>query len=227
MVKLNIDLPKSMFRIAQNDGTREKPYDLCLSCPFFGESCDGPNVLAMEYPRWVEWANTRARQLGLTRADIAERSNLPKGTVDSALSGRNKDIRSATMRDITEVLIGGCWGQYPCHLAAMLMRGELEDTAQEDESTLPLRETERRLQAVEAERDDLLRKLADSDNRTQAQLDKFEAEAQKKIEWLKGNIAEQRKVKVIYGAILVALVAFMVALFTADLMMPETGWIRF
>ena len=119
IVKVPADL-----RQAVSHADPEKPYDICLNCDFLQKSCDGPNMLAMDYPRWVEWANNRAKQLRLTRAQIAEQSNIPKSTLDSILSGRTQDIRASTMRAITKVLVGGCWGQYPCHIAAMLIESE-------------------------------------------------------------------------------------------------------
>lgn len=92
-----------------------KPYNICLSCPHLGKSCDGPNFLAMSFERWLEWCTIRADALDLTHADIAARAGIAKGTVDSILSGRSGDVRRETMAAITHALTGECWGQYPCH----------------------------------------------------------------------------------------------------------------
>lgn len=136
MKKIAFDVPRKMFQVAQQPGAKDTPYDLCLQCPFMNESCDGPNILAMTNERWVEWANRRATQLGLTRADISESSGIPLSTINTVMSGRTKDMRHSTMRDLSKVLIGGCWGQYPCHFASLLLNGEhLEE---ESESALEL-----------------------------------------------------------------------------------------
>lgn len=124
MKKIAFDVPRKMFQVAQQPGAKDTPYDLCLQCPFMNETCDGPNVLAMSNERWVEWANRRANQMDLTRADIAEQSGIPLSTINTVMSGRTKDARHSTIRDITRVLIGGCWGQYPCHFAALLLNGD-------------------------------------------------------------------------------------------------------
>ncbi len=98
-----------------NTNQTEKPYDVCLYCPHIGKTCDGPNFLAMTFPRWIEWCNLRASYLRITHSQIAERSKIAKGTIDGVLSGQRDDIRVSTMAAITHALTGECWGQYPCH----------------------------------------------------------------------------------------------------------------
>jgi len=128
MVKIQFDVPKSMIDFCHTKTAKSKLYDICLQCPYMRESCDGPNVLAMEYVRWAEWARERIKRMGLARADVAEEAELSLSTVNSALSGAGYDIRTDTMRRITKAIIGGCWGQYPCHFAALLIEGaDLED----------------------------------------------------------------------------------------------------
>ena len=53
--------------------------------------------------------------LGMTHQKIADTANLPKGTVDAVLSGKNTDVRRDTMAAITHAVTGDCWGKYPCH----------------------------------------------------------------------------------------------------------------
>lgn len=190
MIKIEVDAPKSMKDFARTPQARTKPYDICLYCPFMCTTCDGPNILAMEYPRWVEWAKERIRQLGLTRVEMAERSGVPQSTIASALSGSNYDIRSDTMRKITKVLIGGCWGQYPCHLASLLMDG-IED---EEDST-----------------DSRLAELAAAASKAEERIQEVKAESQAKIEYLKGQVLlrdkhleqKNRMISLLVGAIVV------------------------
>lgn len=139
MLKVLVDAPKKMVEFAETPEAKDKPYDICLHCPFISESCDGPNILAMDYPRWVEWANQRMKRMNLTKGEVALQSGIPQSTVKSALSGVTYDIRTETMREITRVLIGGCWGQYPCHLAAILMAGNAQE-AEPENTPLSMRE---------------------------------------------------------------------------------------
>ena len=129
MEKIIIKTPVDFIRSAQSKEADEHPYDICLTCPFLKESCDGPNCLAMLYDRWVEWINNLAKRNGLTRAAIAEKSNLSLATVNSALSGKAKDIRLYTAAAITKAVKGGSWGKRPCHFAALLSSNQYEETS--------------------------------------------------------------------------------------------------
>lgn len=240
MRKVVITIPPDLRQaIEKNDP--EKPYDICLNCDFLQESCDGPNILAMEYPRWVEWANARAKQLHLTRAQIAAQANLPKSTLDSILSGRTQDIRASTMRAITHVLVGGCWGQYPCHLAALLMSSE---ELRVDEQIIEL---QKQLEEEKNKNADLRMQLNSYHETHQKELATVREEAQKKTDWLKsrctvmdGYINDQkalvtvkeasiaRKEKTIAGlCVIIALLgSFIIGSLVYDKMNPDIGWLR-
>jgi len=222
MYKITIDAPKKMREIAQKDEAESRPYDVCLECPFFSDTCDGPNVLAMSWDRWVEWARIRLHQLGFTYEDWAEKSQIPISTIKSIMTGKTQDSRHSTIRELTRVLVGGCWGQYPCHFASLLMTGQIEDGIDRQAEELS-----RELKRAESEADALREQLAASDAKTAAQVEKAEREAEKKIEWLKGNIAEQRREKNLYRWASVGLVAFVLILFAVDLLVGDVGWFRF
>lgn len=233
MKKVVITVPPDLrHAIEHNDP--EKPYDICLNCEFLRESCDGPNILAMEYVRWVEWANRRAKQLHLTRAMIAEQANLPKSTLDSILSGRTQDIRASTMRAITQVLVGGCWGQYPCHLAAILMNSE---ELRVDEQ---IAELQRQLEEEKNKNTDLRMQLNAYHESHQKELAAVREESQKKTDWLKsrctvmdGYINDQkdsikRKEKTIAAlCVIIALLgSFIIGGLIYDKLHPDRGWIQ-
>lgn len=240
MGKVVITIPPGLRQAIENNDP-EKPYDICLNCAFFQESCDGPNILSMEYPRWIEWANSRAKQIHLTRAQIAERANLPKSTLDSILSGRTQDIRASTMRAITKVLVGGCWGQYPCHLAALLINSE---ELRVDEQIADL---QRQLEEEKSKSAELRSQLSNYHDIHQRELSAVREEAQEKTEWLKGRckvmdnyISDQKKMvaardktieqkdKII--GVLCVLVALLGAIIIGALLYdkahPDTGWFQ-
>lgn len=126
MQKIQISVPQNIYSTLIDGDFQGRPYDICLSCPYAGRTCDGPNFLAMSHDRWVEWCNLRAKKLNLSRAHIADMAGLSKATVDSALSGRVSDIRASTMAAILRVLMAGCWGEYPCHFASVFINGDAE-----------------------------------------------------------------------------------------------------
>ena len=216
--KIIIKVPADL-RQAIAEADPGKPYDICLNCDFLQKSCDDPNMLAMDYPRWVEWANSHAKQLRLTRAQIAEQSNLPKSTLDSILSGRTQDIRASTMRSITKVLVGGCWGQYPCHIAAMLIEDE---GIRVDDQILALQNQ------LSAEREKSARlaqelETARSEGRLKADFLRAQDET---IKEQKGSIRRKEKTIALLCAIVALLMSIMIGALIYDKTHPDVGWIR-
>lgn len=94
----------------------EKPYNICISCPKIGQTCDGPNFLAMTVERWCEWCHLRRDFLNWKNQTIAEKSGVSKISVDRIMSGDVKDLRITTMQAVTRALVNGVWGQSPCVL---------------------------------------------------------------------------------------------------------------
>ena len=96
----------------------EKPYNICISCPKIGQSCDGPNFLAMSVERWCEWCRFRKEYLGWKNGTLAEKAGVAKISVDRIMKGDVKDLRITTMQAVTKALVNGSWGQSPCVLVA-------------------------------------------------------------------------------------------------------------
>lgn len=92
----------------------EKPYNACIDCVNLGKTCDGPNFLAMDVDRWVEWCRLRKTYLGMTNQQLADLSGVAVPSVDRILSGKTKDPMLSTVQHITKALVNGSWGQYPC-----------------------------------------------------------------------------------------------------------------
>lgn len=94
----------------------EKPYNICVSCARLGETCDGPNFLAMSVERWCEWCHLRRDFLNWRNQTIAEKSGISKISIDRIMSGDVKDLRITTMQAVTRALVNGVWGNSPCVL---------------------------------------------------------------------------------------------------------------
>ena len=88
-------------------------YDVGISCPKLGVSCNGPNFSAITTQERIEWIKKRKNFLGWSNAKLAEESHTPKGTIDSLLSGNRSGANTETLRPIFEALIGG-YTNKPC-----------------------------------------------------------------------------------------------------------------
>ena len=98
------------------DTLEEKPYNICISCPKIGQTCDGPNFLAMSVERWCEWCRLRRDHLKWKNQLVAEKACVSKVSVDRIMSGDSKDLRITTMQAVTRALVNGVWGHSPCVL---------------------------------------------------------------------------------------------------------------
>lgn len=94
----------------------EKPHNICISCPKIGQSCDGPNFLAMTIERWCEWCHLRKDYLKWKNSFLAEKANVSKVSIERIMAGDVKDLRITTMQAVTKALVNGAWGQAPCVL---------------------------------------------------------------------------------------------------------------
>jgi transcriptional regulator with XRE-family HTH domain len=136
MVKLTFDIPRRMKIAAQEIGTSGNPDAICFECPFRGDTCGGANETAMSMTRRVEWYKRLAKENNITRAQAAEISGIPLDTINSVMTGRTEDPRHSTLQAISKAYNGGCWGKYPCHIAALLIRGELEDDSSDERESI-------------------------------------------------------------------------------------------
>ena len=94
----------------------DKPYNICVSCPKIGQTCDGPNFLAMSVDRWCEWCRLRRDHLKWKNQLVADKAGVSKVSVDRIMNGDSKDLRITTMQAVTKALVNGVWGQSPCVL---------------------------------------------------------------------------------------------------------------
>lgn len=94
----------------------EKPYNICISCPRIGQTCDGPNFLSMTVEQWCEWCRLRKEYLDWRNSLLAEKSGVSKISIERIMAGDVKDLRITTMQAVTKALVNGMWGQSPCVL---------------------------------------------------------------------------------------------------------------
>ena len=94
----------------------EKPYNICISCSRIGQTCDGPNFLAMSVERWCEWCRLRRDHLKWKNQTIADKAKVSKVSVDRIMNNDVKDLRITTMQAVSRALVNGTWGQSPCVL---------------------------------------------------------------------------------------------------------------
>lgn len=168
----------------------ENPHNICVSCSRIGQTCDGPNFLAMTVDRWCEWCHLRRDYLGWKNQTIADKAGVSKVSVDRIMAGDVKDLRITTMQAVSRALVNGSWGQSPCVLVT-----EAEKDIYKDNPVI-LAQCQQIQNTLDSLSDECKKELAfirEADERKIAFLTKQIEIKDKHIELLHSIITESRK----------------------------------
>lgn len=102
-------------------------YEKCVRCEKLGKTCV-PYFAAMEISAVLAWCRDRKKFLGWSNATLAEKSNVPKGTIDAKLSGRNGDITYSTLQQILCALVANDAELMPCESFVETSKKESKET---------------------------------------------------------------------------------------------------
>lgn len=181
--KIVIKVPKKFAEFCQSEEIKEKPYDVCQMCSFIPDSCDGPRLDGMEYKRWAEWARDYMKRNQIVKTELAKKCDIPGSTLSHAISGVGYDVRAETRTKITNALLGIDHRRYPCHMAALLMAGQIIDDEDNESKIAELQEEIQRLGSD----------LAHAKEKAVAKVQEAKQEAQVKIDYLKAQIETRDK----------------------------------
>lgn len=102
-------------------------YLKCVDCNKLDErKCDGPNFAARPVSEIVEWMNARLHYLGWTHKTLADKAQMPLGTIDPIMARKSTNPTLETLRPLLHAL--GCGGgeDRPCPDAATIEQMERE-----------------------------------------------------------------------------------------------------
>ena len=184
-------------------------YSECIKCPKIGISCDGPNFFAMSTPELLAWCKARKAELRVSNAQLAEKSGMPKGTIDRLFAGEHVDFRYETIRPLLKALTGGAWSGNPCA------------TPQEDDA---LRKRVQELEAELARREESIRHYKENYDGMTTLVANTNKRHEKQLHFLEGEI--KRKNKFVTGLAILAVVALLYIIVTLiiDLADPSRGY---
>lgn len=64
-----------------------------------------PKVLSLNPQELIDWCNMRRKEMGLSKAKLAEKTGVPESTLDRIFSGKNPEFRYSTIQPIMAVLV--------------------------------------------------------------------------------------------------------------------------
>lgn len=88
-------------------------FEKCIKCSRIGESCV-PNLMLLPFSNLMQWCIKRQKHLEWTDQTLADKSNVPIGTISRIKAGKYLDCKYSTIKNILIALIGGTTDEFAC-----------------------------------------------------------------------------------------------------------------
>lgn len=152
-------------------------FEKCIKCNRIGESCV-PNLMLLPFANLIQWIDKRQKYLGWSNQTLADKSNVPVGTIKRIKAVDYTDCKYSTMKSILIALIGGTTDEFAC---TEMVERELRNVEQ-------LEQQAAKLSAVENENNELKAKLNGIDEQHRQDIRAIRAEYQEQIAFLKEQL---------------------------------------
>ena len=205
-------------------------YTKCLTCPDYGTTCRGFDLASLgdiAAVRAFHRAVKKAHNLSL-KAISAAAPIISESTINEYFSNVAKDYKWTTVVCIDRALLCIC-GQrvglpppdHSCPAAATEYRDRVAA------ADLKLAAADVTIANLQAECDDLRRRMADSDGVHLTQLSDLKLANQGEIEWLKNDVRLWRRFAFILMGAGLVLLTLLIIWIAFDIAAPTTGLIRY
>lgn len=165
----------------------------CTNCARSGKNCM-PRILSFSAANLLKWCKERKKVLNISNAEIAERTNVPKGTVDRLFSAHEyTEFRFSSIQPIVCLLIGCAPEDFDC-----------EDSGEN-------------LQEEIKRKDEQL-------NTLQADIERIKSEHDKSLNFTRNYMKYQRRIIAIIGGLLILMLLLIIAALIVDRANPNIGF---
>ena len=152
-------------------------FDKCIKCAKIGESCV-PNLMLLPFSDLMQWCAKRQKNLGWTNQTLADKSNVPIGTINRIKAGEYHDCKYSTIKNILIALIGGTTDEFAC-------TAQVENELRQMEL---LEQQAAKLSVVEAENERLKARLSEIDEQHRKDIRIIKEEYTDQIAFLKEQL---------------------------------------
>lgn len=152
-------------------------FDKCIKCNRMGESCV-PNLMLLPFADLMQWCIKRQKYLEWSNQTLADKSNVPIGTINRIKAGEYLDCRYSTIKNILITLIGGTTDEFSC---TEQVEKELKQIEQLESQAAKLSDTE-------AENEKLRNILSNIDEQHRKDIRIIREEYQEQISFLKDQL---------------------------------------
>ena len=152
-------------------------FDKCIKCNRMGESCV-PNLMLLPFSDLMQWCIKRQKFLEWTNQTLADKSNVPIGTINRIKAGEYQDCKYSTIKHIVIALIGGTTDEFAC----------TEQVEKELQNIEQLERQAAKLSFTEAENERLKNRLNEIDELHRKDIRAISEEYQEQIAFLKEQL---------------------------------------
>ena len=152
-------------------------FEKCIKCNRMGESCV-PNLMLLPFSNLIQWIDKRQQHLEWSNQTLADKSNVPVGTIKRRKAGEYMDCKYSTIKSILIALIGGTTDEFAC----------TEQVEKELQHIEQLQRQTEKLSAVEKENAELKAKLNTIDEQHRKDIRAVREEYQEQIAFLKEQL---------------------------------------
>lgn len=152
-------------------------FEKCIKCNRMGESCV-PNLMLLSFSDLMKWCGKRQKHLEWTNQTLADKSQVPIGTINRIKAGEYMDCKYSTIKHLLIALIGGTTDEFSC---TEQVERELKQMEQFESQTA-------RLTAYEAENERLKSVLSQLDEHHRNDIRIIRQEYQEQIAFLKEQL---------------------------------------
>lgn len=152
-------------------------FEKCIVCNRMGESCV-PNLMLLPFAELIKWIDKRQRHLGWTSQALADKSNVPVGTIKRIKAGEYMDCKYSTIKSILISLIGGTTDEFAC----------TEQVEKELRQLEQLEQQAAKMSLVEAENEKLKDILSKIDEQHRKDIRAIREEYQEQIAFIKEQL---------------------------------------
>jgi predicted transcriptional regulator len=152
-------------------------FEKCIKCAKIGESCV-PNLMLLPFSDLMQWCGKRQKHLEWTNQTLANKSNVPIGTINRIKAGEYLDCKYSTIKNILIALIGGTTDEFAC----------TEQVENELRQMEKLEQQAARLSVTEAENEMLKARLSQIDEQHRKDIRIIKEEYQEQITFLKEQL---------------------------------------
>ena len=156
-------------------------FDKCLKCTRIGESCV-PNLMLLSFSDLMQWCTKRQKHLDWTNQELADKSNIPVGTINRIKAGEYADCKYSTIKNILIALIGGTTDEFSC----------TEQVEKELRNLELFEQQAAKLAAVEAENERLKDRFRQIDEQHRKDIRAVKEEYQEQIAFLRDELKARR-----------------------------------